>query len=100
MTFPIAPFAGQSGIINATATPTTTSAFNKRGAVTFACVTGAASASCINVAFTQAGVATAELGVCIPLGRTLTVDVRQGSYDIEVSTDVGTAVLHWFAAGM
>ncbi len=98
--YPVAPFAGQSGTINATNVPATTSNFNKRGPLTLCAVTGAGGATCINVAFTAAGVATAELGVCLPVGaQALTVDVHQGSYDIEVSTDAGTAVLHWFCAG-
>lgn len=100
MNYPNAPFAGQSGTISATATPGTTSNFNKRGLLTLAAVTGAASASCINVAFTRHGVATSDLGVCVPLGQVVSVQVNMlDAYDIEISTDVGTAVLHWFCAG-
>lgn len=103
MTFPRVPFQGvavQCGTINVTATPTTTGDFNRTGPITFAAVTGAGGASCVNVMFTPVDTATSLLGVCVPVGASpITVQCDRTEYDIEYSTDAGTAVLHWFAAG-
>lgn len=102
---PIAPFsnlgATNSGTLNASNVAATTANFNKTGPLTLAAVTGAGGATCINVAFTPNGVATADLGVCVPVNASpITVQVNYAAaYDIEISTDAGTAVLHWFAAG-
>lgn len=103
--YPIAPFSNlgttNSGTINVTAVPATTANFNRTGPLTLCAVTGAGGATCVNVAFTPNGVATADLGVCVPVNAApFPVQVNYpGAYDIEVSTDAGTAVLHWFAAG-
>lgn len=103
MSFPNVPFQGdatQCGTIAATATPATTTGFNKRGPITFAAATGAASATVVRVMFTPTGVATSLLGVPVIVGaHPITVNCNMTDYDIEVSTDAGTATLYWFAAG-